>query len=74
MVLVKFEQDHELGMLKVNSWQYITPKQAMKIKLTNLQAKFNDSDIPTNFYKYPTEFVLDNKNKLRRYYVKKKIV
>lgn len=74
MILIKFEKDYELGLMKVNSWQYITPQMAMKVKLTDLQGKFNDSDIPLNFYKYPTEFVLDSNNKLRRYYVKKKAV
>ena len=74
MVLVQFEKDHELNILKVKSWQYITTKAALKIKnLEGQRIKFNDSDIPTNFYKYATEYFLDN-NRLRRYYIKKKAV
>ena len=70
MVVVHLIKDEELELLRVVSWYYVDREKSIGIKnIPGSIQKFDQDEVPTDFYSHATEYFVDE-NKLRRIYIK----
>lgn len=71
MIVVHLMKDSELDVNRVVSWYYVDREKSIGIKniLGSIQ-KFDQDEVPSDFYSHATEYFVDE-NKLRKLYIKK---